>query len=86
MAELVYFLCALASFICAALLLRKYKQTRVRLLFWSSACFICFAANNILLFVDLVVLPTTIDLSIARNLTNLLGLVLLLYGMICDTP
>lgn len=85
MAELVYFLCALASFVCAALLLRKYRQTRVRLLFWSSACFICFALNNILLFVDLVLLPTSVDLSIPRNLTNLLGVVLLLYGMIGDT-
>lgn len=85
MAELVYFLCAVASFICAALLLRKYRQTRVRLLFWSSACFICFAMNNMLLFIDLVVLPSTIDLSIPRNAANLLGLVLLLYGMIGDT-
>lgn len=85
MAELVYFLCALASLTCAVLLLRKYKQTRVRLLFWSSACFICFAINNILLFVDLVILPTTIDLSIPRNVANLLGLILLLYGMICET-
>jgi hypothetical protein len=86
MAELVYFLCALASLICAALLLRKYKQTRVRLLFWSSACFICFALNSVLLFVDLVIFPTTLDLSIPRNITSLLGLVLLLYGMIYDTP
>ena len=85
MAEIVYFLCALASFTCAALLLRKYKQTRVRLLFWSSACFICFAVNNVLLFVDLVILPKAIDLSVGRNIANLLGLVLLLYGMICDT-
>lgn len=85
MAELVYFLCALASFVCAALLLRKYKETRVRLLFWSSACFICFALNNILLFVDLVILPTSIDLSPFRNILNLIGPALLLYGMICDT-
>ena len=86
MPELVYFLCALASLICAALLSRKYKQTRVRLLFWSSACFACFAINNILLFVDLVLLPNAIDLSTLRNSTNLLGLLLLLYGMIWDTP
>ena len=39
MAELVYFLCALASLVCAGLLLRKYTKTRVRLLFWSSAFF-----------------------------------------------
>jgi hypothetical protein len=86
MPELVYFLCALASLVCAALLLRKYKQTRVRLLFWSSVCFICFAANNILLFVDLAILAKAIDLSILRNATNLTGLLLLLYGMIWDTP
>lgn len=86
MAEIVYFLCATASLVCAALLLRKYQQTRVRLLFWSSACFICFAINNIMLFVDLVLLPTSVDLSIPRNLTNLLGVFLLLYGMISETP
>lgn len=85
MPELVYFLCALASFICAALLLRKYKQTRVRLLFWSSACFICLAANNVFLFVDLAVLPRTIDLAVFRNSLSLLAVMLLLYGMIWDT-
>lgn len=85
MPELVYFLCALASFICAALLLRKFKETRVRLLFWSSACFVCLAANNILLFVDLAVLPKTIDLSGLRNSISLLAVMLLLYGMIWDT-
>jgi hypothetical protein len=85
MPELVYALCTLASLVFAALLLRKYRQTRVPLLFWSSACFVCLAINNVLLFVDFVVLPTSIDLSIVRNLSNLVGVLLLLYGMIWDT-
>jgi hypothetical protein len=86
MPELVYFLCAAASLVCAMLLLRKYRQTRVRLLFWSSACFIGFAANNILLFVDLAILPEAIDFSVVRNGMSLLATLLLLYGMIWDTP
>lgn len=86
MPELVYFLCAIASFICAALLLRKYRRTRVQLLFWSSLCFICLTLNNFLLFLDMAVLPQTVDLSLIRNLTNIAAISLLLYGMIWDTP
>lgn len=85
MPEVVYFLCALASSLCATLLLRKYRQTGIRLLFWSSVCFICFALNNLLLFVDMVVFPDRIDLRIIRNATTLVGLLFLLYGMIWDT-
>lgn len=86
MPELVYFLCALASLTCAVLLLRKYKQTRVRLLFWSSACFIGFAANNILLFLDLAIFSNSVDLSLWRNGLSLVATSLLLYGMIWEAP
>ena len=86
MPEVVYFLCAAASFVCAMMLLRKYRKTRVRLLFWSSACFICLAANNVLLFVDLVVLPDHVDLSVFRNSFSLVAVLMLLHGMIWDTP
>ena len=85
MAEIVYFLCALASFLCAALLLRKYRQTHVRLLFWSSACFVGLAANNILLFIDLAVLSEKTDLLLLRNFLSLTAVIMLLYGMIWDT-
>jgi Family of unknown function (DUF5985) len=84
MAEVVYFLCGVTSFCCAFMLLRGYRRTRSRLLFWSCACFLCFALTNILLFVDLVLVPD-VDLLLLRNSITLLGLLMLLYGMIWDT-
>jgi hypothetical protein len=84
MAELVYILCAITSLGCAIMLLRGYRKARTQLLFWSCACFICFALTNVLLFVDLVLIPTT-DLSLLRNGITLIGLLMLLYGMIWDT-
>jgi len=83
-AMLVYILCAVTSGVCAFLLLRHYKRSRAGLLFWSGICFVCFALSNVLLFVDLVILPN-VDLSLYRNLINLFGVGLLLYGLICKT-
>lgn len=83
MAELVYVLCAVTSLACAVLLLRAYKQSRVRLLFWSGLCFVGLALNNALLFIDLKVMPQT-DLFLLRSLPALLGIMLLIYGLIWD--
>jgi hypothetical protein len=80
-AMLVYVLCAATSGGCAFLLLRHYTRSRAQLLFWSGICFVCFTLSNALLFVDLVLLPN-VDLSLYRNLINLFGLGLLLYGLI----
>lgn len=84
MATLVYALCALTSTLCAALLARGYVQTRARLLLWASLCFAGLALNNVLLFVDLRVVPET-DLSVWRSLPALGGLLLLIYGMVWDS-
>lgn len=81
MAEIVYLLCAVTSLLCAGLLLRSYLQNRTQLLFWSSLCFLGLAVNNILLFIDLVVVPT-VDLSMYRALSALLAIGLLLFGLI----
>ena len=72
MAELVYALCGVTSVVCAFLLLRSYGRTRSRLLLWSGVCFIGLGLNNVLLFIDLVVV-TDVDLSTARDLTALGG-------------
>jgi hypothetical protein len=53
--QAVYVLCALTSFACAWLLLQGYRRTRSRLLLWSCISFVALAANNALLFVDLVI-------------------------------
>lgn len=83
MAEVVYALCALMSVACAALLLRAYWRARAALLLWSSLCFAGLAANNVLLFVDLVLVPN-VDLSLWRSLTAIGALLVLLYGLIWD--
>jgi hypothetical protein len=62
MAEAVYFLCAATSIACAWLLFRGYRASKTRLLFWSSLCFVGLAMNNVLLVVDLVLLPS-VDVS-----------------------
>ena len=82
--ETVYALCAVTSIVCAVLLLRGYRATRTRLLFWSSVCFVGLALNNVLLFVDLIVLPS-IDLYVLRAAMALLGLSILVYGLVWDS-
>ena len=83
MAEGVYILCALTSIACAVLLVRGYRRSRMRFLLWSALCFVGLGLNNVLLFVDLVVLPRT-DLSFWRNGVALAAVSMLLYGLVWD--
>lgn len=84
MAAAVYVLCALTSIACAVLLLRAWHSRGVRLLLWSGLGFVGFALGNIMLVVDVVILPER-DLVIYRSLPVLAGLVVLIYGLIWDT-
>jgi hypothetical protein len=84
MPELVYVLCALTSVLCAGLLLRAYRANRTRLLLWSTLCFIGLGINNILLFVDIVLVPD-VDLQIFRTGSALLALALLTIGLIWES-
>ena len=79
----VYLLCVLTSLTAMLLLLRSYRENRSRLLLWSAAAFVAFALNNLLLFVDLVLLPN-IDLRLLRGLTALVGVWTLLYAFIWE--
>ena len=83
-AEPTYALSAITSLIAATLLLRQYRATRTRLVLWSFVGFCGLAVNNVLVFVDLVLVPST-DLALARTLAALAGLVALLYGLIWET-
>ena len=85
MAEVVYILCALTSIACAILLFRGWSATRSRLLFWSGLCFAGLAVNNIMLLLDLVVFPTSIDLRMVRNLSALLSVGVLVHGLISES-
>jgi hypothetical protein len=84
MAEIVYVLCAATSILCALLLLRGYLRTRTRLLMWSTWCFVGLAINNILLFVDLAILPDAIDLRLLRGGSALAAMLLLVVGLIWE--
>jgi hypothetical protein len=83
MAEAVYLLCALTSLWCAIALFRSYVRRRTRLLLWSSLCFAGLAANNAVLFTDLVVLPS-IDLSLVRAGLGALAIMSLVAGLVWD--
>lgn len=83
MAEAVYVLCAVTSIACAVLLLRAHRREPARLLLWSFGCFTLLAINNVLLVVDLALVPGT-DLSGWRASTAFAGLALLLAGLIIE--
>lgn len=83
MAVVVYSLCAMTSLICAGLLLRSYLRNRTPLLFWSCLCFFGLAINNILVFVDQIVIPT-VDLSMLRALSAFIAIGLLVFGLVWE--
>jgi hypothetical protein len=84
MAQIIYILCILTSFACAWLLLGSYRRTHHRLLFWSGLCFVVITLNNVLLLVDRVIFPTSVDLLPYRLGSALIALLLLLYGLIYE--
>lgn len=84
MATAVYFLCAATSVLCALLLVRSWLRTRQRLLMWSAAGFTGLAVNNVLLFVDRVVVPDR-DLLLLRDASALVAVSILLFGLIWES-
>ncbi|MGH9497910.1 MAG: DUF5985 family protein [Terriglobales bacterium] len=80
---IVYLLGTLVTFACCILLLRGYFRGRKRLLLWSSLCFLGLALSNLLVFVDLVLLPT-VDLYRWRLWFAAIAMMLLIYGLIWE--
>ena len=79
----VYLLCFASSALCFSLLLNAFRRQRERLLLWSSLCFGFLALNNLLVFVDIILLPN-IDLLPLRSLTALAAISVLLYGFVWE--
>ena len=77
----VYLLCFLTSTACAWLLMRSFLRTGGSMLFWSALCFALLAINNLVVIIDLLLVPS-LDLSIARLVASLLAVGVLLYGFI----
>jgi hypothetical protein len=84
-APFVYLLGALTTLLCAILLLRGYARGRKRLLLWSGLCFAGLTVSNALVFVDLVLLPATVNLYLLRLATAAAAMLLLLYGLIWES-
>jgi hypothetical protein len=82
---LVFLLCIVTSLMCMWLLLRAWRLTGNRLLFWSGLCFVGLAANNFLVFIDVVILPVEIDLRPLRIFASLVAVSVLLWGLIWET-
>ena len=88
MAAFTFVLIALAvltCLACTALLYRQYTRTRLGLLFWAALCFVFLSFNNVLLFFDLVLFPTDVDLRLYRLGAALVGIAFLLYGFIFES-
>jgi hypothetical protein len=83
--SILYLLALVTSLACMVLLFRAYAASGMRLLLWSALCFVGLSANNVLLFFDLVVFPTQVDLRPYRLLSALAGLLFLLYGFIWES-
>ena len=77
----VYILCAMTALACAVLLLRGYRHSGTQLLLWCGIFFLAMALENVILFIDLIMVPH-IDLSSYRRAVPLIGVILLLYGLI----
>jgi Family of unknown function (DUF5985) len=52
-------------------------------LLWSAICFCLLAVNNLLVFVDIIMLPE-VNLPALRALTSLAAVSVLLYGFIWE--
>lgn len=83
MAALIYLLCTLTCLACFSLLLRAWRVSRSRMLFWSALCFAGLSLNNFLLVIDRLVF-TAVDLTTWRLATALIALLLLLYGLVWE--
>ena len=81
----VYLLCSGTALVCGLLLVRGYNRTRTRLLLWCGLCFLILFAENMLMFVDDVLVPE-VPLVLLRRGLALGGVSVLLFGLVWDAP
>ena len=80
----VFILCAATCLLCAIMLFRGYARTGVRLLFWSGLCLTGLMIDNIMVYIDVELVPE-ISLVVWRKVPGLLAISLLLYGLVTET-
>lgn len=77
----VYTLCFLTSSACAYLLGRSYLRSGARLLLWSALCFLFLALNNLVVVIDLLIIPT-MSFALLRVTLTVVAISLLLFGLV----
>ena len=80
---IVYTLCFVTSAVCALLLVRSYRSSGARLLLWSALCFLLLAANNLVVIIDMLIVPD-LDFRLYRLALSLAAVSVLLFGFIWD--
>lgn len=78
----IYVLCLLTSAACAYLLIRGYRQSGARLLFWSGLCFVFLAGNSLAVMVDIF---AQINLQMLRHACSLAAVGMLLVGLVWES-
>ena len=80
----VYLYCAAICILCAVMLIRAYRRTRVRLLLWSGLYFVLLMLENVIGYIDVEIIP---DISIVawRKLPGLAAVAVLLFGLIWES-
>ncbi|MGH7088900.1 MAG: DUF5985 family protein [Stellaceae bacterium] len=82
--SVVYFLCCVVSFLATWLIYRSYRRSPTRLLLWSTLSFVALAVNNLLLFCDVILLPTQVSLLPVRHAAALVAVAFLIYGFVWE--
>jgi uncharacterized membrane protein YdjX (TVP38/TMEM64 family) len=80
---IIYTLCFLTSSACAFLLARSFARTGMRLLLWSALCFLFLGLNNLVVIIDLLLVPQA-DFQLIRVALSLIGVSLLLFGLVWE--
>jgi hypothetical protein len=81
--NVVYLLCFLTSLSCCLLLIRSYRRNKSKVLLWTAACFVLLAIDNLLVVLDLILLPD-VDLLLPRLLATLLAVSTLIIGFVWE--
>ena len=79
----IYVLCLLAAALCTVLLLRGYRRSGTRLLFWSALCFGFLSLNSLAVLLDILLFPAQ-DLQLLRHGSSLAAVGTLLFGLIWE--
>jgi len=84
MVPAIYILGSLVVCLCAVMLLRAYAKAKRRLLLWSGLCFLGLTVSNLLVFIDLVIIPD-VNLYPLRLWTAAIATMLLVFGLVWES-